>query len=442
MKHCTGICTLTLAGVILLTGCGKQQELSLTDVVQALERQTTVSCTVKYTLTMDAQLDGVNYEDILQVFTAEVQTDLQTGNSHVIGELATQLGEQEVQHYNIEAYGGADCTYYRYNDFYYTEYGTDAFLKLVELPSSMESNGSFQRQAATDLVYGAECSVFDGTGLTDNSAQAFYCFLARQPIDLSGCAVSATLRAYRNTGLPADLKLEYNDLADLNISVNDQNGNSYCLNTLSYEMTYHNYGVEVATAVPDDFRNAALAGLPQDTERVVPDTQEGTYCLYNDTKDYFVSVGTPEYMRLDEDGTSDEMLSFYYNYAEDDVELINYTIYNDFSLEQQAESSDLVLDGYRKTDTLENVRAGDVQSMMIGSYKVYYRVYQMDMIDETGTYKIKQIDSWMAVTGTDADTLAVEITEYNGSETPTFIDTETELEYAYGVVYGVFDAAE
>ena len=440
MKQFPRICALAVAGGVLLTGCGSRSARSLADVTQALESQQSVICTVKYTLTIDALLDGTDYENVMQTFTAEVETDLQSGDCHLIGELATQLDEQEVQHYDVEAYGEQDCAYYRYNDFYYTEDGANTFLQLVNLPSSMADNGSFQRQDATELVYGSECDVFSGTGLTDDTEQAFYSFLDRQPIDLSGCAVDATLRAYRDTGLPANLTLEYNDLADLNIQIDDQNGNSYRLNTLRYEITYHNYGTEVDTVLPDDFREAALAGLPEDGGQIEPDELEGTYRVYNDTKDYFISIGTPEYMRYD--SQSDSMLSFYYNYADNDTETIDYTLYNDYSIDKQEESAELTLEAYRKADMLSKVSADPVRTITIGAYKVYYRVYQMALTDETGTYKVKQIYSWMDADGSGADTLAVEITEYNGAEDPTFIDTETELEYAYGVVYGAFDVVE
>ena len=440
MKQFPRICALAVVGGVLLTGCGSRSSRSLADVTQALESQQSVICTVKYTLTMDAQLDGTDYENVMQTFTAEVQTDLQSGDCHLTGELATQLGEQKVQHYDVEAYGEQDCTYYRYNDFYYAEDGAHTILQLVELPSSMADNGSFQRQDATELVYGAECDVFSGTGLTDDTEQAFYNFLVRQPIDLSGCAVDATLRAYRDTGLPANLTLEYNDLADLNIQIDDQNGNSYRLNTLRYEITYHNYGTEVDTVLPDDFREAALAGLPEDGGQIEPDELEGTYRVYNDTKDYFISIGTPEYMRYD--SQSDSMLSFYYNYAENDTETIDYTLYNDYSIDKQEESAELTLEAYRKADILSKVSADPVRTITIGAYKVYYRVYQMTLTDETGIYKVKQIYSWMDADGNGTDSLAVEITEYNGAEDPTFIDTETELEYAYGVVYGAFDVVE
>lgn len=440
MKQFPSICALIVAGGVLLTACGSRSSRSLADVAQALNQQASVICTVKYTLTMDALLDGTEYENVLQAFNAEVQTDLQSGSCHVTGELSTQWGEQKIQHYNVEAYGEPEVTYYRYNDFYYSEDGANTFLQLVELPSSMADNGGFQRQDMTELVYGAECDVFNGTGLTDDSGQAFYSFLVRQPIDLSSCAVDATLRAYRESGLPADLTLEYNDLANLNIQIDDQNGNSYRLNTLRYEITYHNYGTEVETAVPERFRESALAGLPESGDRIESDELEGTYRLYNDTKDYFISIGTPEYMRLD--STSDDMLSFYYNYAENDTETIDYTIYDDFSGEKQEEQAKLILETYRKADMLSKVTADAVKSLTISSYKVYYQVYQMTLTDETGIYKVKKIYSWTDPDETGTDTLAVEITEYNGAEDPTFIDTETELEYAYGAVYGVFDAVE
>lgn len=438
--HKAPLFSLFTAFSILLTGCSSNStDQSIFTVAQALERQSSVFCTLEYTLTMDATIDETNYDEITQRFSAEVQTDLQNEKCHAAGTLSTTLNSQEAQRYDIEAYSDTTGTYYRYNDFYYCEADTNVLLNFALLPNSMAENGNFQQQESTELIYGSECNVYRGSGLTDNSTQAFYSFLSRQPLPLSGCAATAVLRSYCETELPATLSVQYNDLESLAVQIEDEQGNKYNLKSLEYEITYRNYGTAVDVAMPDDFRNAALEGLPDpeasSTIEENPDT--GTYRIYNDTNTYYVEVAAPQYM-LREEGNTDE-LSFYYNYSDNDTEIICYRIANNYSIEQQEEYASLLLDTYRDTDALSKITASDIKSTTIGTYKVHYRTYSMTMEDISGTFHITQIYSWTASDVDTADSLEVEITEYNGDENASLIDAETELEAAYTAIQGTWN---
>ena len=142
-------------------------------------------------------------------------------------------------------------------------------------------------------------------------------------------------------------------------------------------------------------------------------------------------------MLRDEDNTDE--LSFYYNYSDNDTEIICYRIADNYSIEQQEEYSNLLLDTYREADELSKISASDVKSITIGSYKVNYRTYSMTMEDVSGTFRILQIYSWTTSDADAADTLEVEITEYNGDENTSLIDVETELETAYTAILGVWN---
>ncbi len=423
---------------ILLSSCSSNHaDQSLFAVAQALERQSSVFCTVEYTLGLSATINGTSYDEITQKFSAEIQTDLLSKNCHATGTLSTILNSQEAQRYDMEAYSDTTGTYYRYNDFYYHDTDTNTLLNFALLPGSMAENGSFQRRESTELIYGSECDVYYGSGLTDDSIQTFYSFLSRQTLPLSGCAATATLRAYRETELPATLSIQYNDLESLSIQIKDEPGNQYTVKSLEYEITYHNYGTAVDVTMPDDFRSAALDGLPDSeaSTSIEEDTDTGTYRIYNDTNTYYVEVSAPQYMLRDESSTDE--LSFYYNYSDNDTEIICYRIANNYSIEHQEEYSNLLLDTYRDTDGLSKISASDIKSVSVGSYKVNYRTYSMTMEDTSGTFYIMQIYSWTTSDIDAADSLEVEITEYNGDENASLIDAETELEYAYAAILGM-----
>lgn len=442
MKNLYAVPLFSLFAVfsLLLTGCGSSHtDQSILASAQALERQSSVFCTVDYTLTMDATVDETNYDEITQQFSTEIQTDLQNEKCHATGTLSTILDSQAVQQYNMEAYSDTTGTYYRYNDFFYRENDTNALLSFALLPKSMAESGNFQQQESTEIVYGSECNVYYGSGLTDNSTQAFYSFLSRQTIPLSNCAATATLRAYCETALPATLSVQYNDLESLAVQIEDDQGNKYILKSLAYEITYHSYGTAVDVVMPDDFRSAALEGLPnaETSSEIEENPDTGTYRIYNDTNTYYIELVAPQYMLRDEDNTDE--LSFYYNYSDNDTEIICYRIADNYSIEQQEEYSNLLLDTYREADELSKISASDVKSITIGSYKVNYRTYSMTMEDVSGTFRILQIYSWTTSDADAADTLEVEITEYNGDENTSLIDVETELETAYTAILGVWN---
>jgi hypothetical protein len=441
MKHF--LKPLTMVGVaallLLPTSCGSQSSETLQNVAQSLNRQSSVCCTLTYTLTMDAQIDEVAYEDLTQTFTAEIQTDLQSGACYATGNVSTTLDDQELQHYDIEAYTDTNNSYYRYNDYYYNVSGTNTLLTYVEMPESMADNGSFQRQEATELVDGAECYIYSGTALTNDSSQTLYSFLSSQPISLSDCPITATLSVYQETNLPATLSVEYTDLESLNIQVEDENGNSYQLKTLQYDLTYQNYGTEVNTDAPEEFKSAAQSGLPDASEvadRVDSGSAEDTYRVYNDLKTYYFEIATPEYMRRDD--STDEALTFYYNYSDSDTETITYRITDDYTSDEEEQYTDLLLSAYRDADTLSSVSAGDVKTVTIGTYKVYYRTFNMAVADDTGTYKVMQVYSWTAADTDGKDSLEIEIAEYSTETSPTFVDVKTELETAYSTIQGIF----
>lgn len=432
--------SLFAAFSILLTGCSNNSaDQSIFAIAQALTRQSSVVCTVEYTLTLDATIDETNYDEITQKFSSEIQTDLLNKKCHAIGTLFTILDSRVAQQYDMEAYSDSTGTYYRYNDFYYHETDGNILLNFSLLPNSMAENGNFQKQEATELIYGSECTVYSGSGLTADNTQAFYSFLSRQTIPLSGCAATATLRAYCETELPATLSVQYNDLESLAIQIEDNQGNKYSLKALDYEITYHNYGTSVDIVIPDNFRSAALDGLPDPemSAAIEENSDTGIYRIYNDTNTYYVEVAAPQFMLRDEDNTAE--LSFYYNYSNNDTEIICYRIANNYSVEQQEEYSSLLLDTYRDTDELSKITASDIKSVTIGDYSVNYRTYSMTMEDVSGTFHIMQIYSWATSDADAADSIEVEITEYNGDENASLIDAETELEAAYSAIQGTWD---
>lgn len=393
MKLFCKLLCFALSGIFLfsLCGCGETSTEALSQVPLDFSAQSSVLCTIEYTAGFDAVIDGVEYPDLEHSCVAEAQVDLTTGDCWILGNMTARAGDTAGTSSEIEAYGDSDGSYYRYGSLYGATQEPNSFLSLVRLPLSLHLEKNYTLQSATEILYGTACTVYTGTEIPDDTPQGLLFGPSQEAgFSLDGCVVDVSLFVYDDTGLPAAVRLDYSNLEELDLSFSDQQDNSFTLTSLSYQVLYESYGTQVSTSVPEEFRQAAwdgtlgLANLFDGiTEKItqpdasvaaedaLPDQQpetEDSYTIYNSANTYSYQIDTPEYMALEDQG--DNFVRFYYYYSETDLERISYTLYEDFSQEDEEAYAQSLAEFYRQTEGISDVTSDGLHTMTIGSYQV------------------------------------------------------------------------
>ena len=446
--------------LLMLCACGSADNAAA-DIARAYADQSTVKCTLHYTVQFDAVIDGIEMEGLQQVFSADVQADLVTGNAYLLGEMSTVLYGEAVDSTELESYAVPSdpqaAAYYRYGTSYSAAPGENAYLSIVNAPLTLNLD-TYEKAEYTELLYGSECHINTGRELADDTQKTFVSSLTEGTVSLEGCTIDVILRTYAATSLPAQLQIDYSNLADMDIQFSDAAGNSYTLTGLSYEVLYNSYGTPVDTNIPDGFREAALKGeglsvLPDISNMVEGlvsiedvlaasvtdytgayyDDFSDSFFIYNENTDYFYVIDTPEYMEFDEH--EHDYVSFYYFYEENDFEIISYYLYSGISSPAEANYAEALPALYQDTEGISDVSDTGVQSITIGDYAVQYNViyYTLEMDGEV--YDTIDIYSWVEAPNGE-DCLEVNITEYNGYGDGLLIDPVEELQYAYASIAG------
>ncbi len=443
-----------------LSGCGQSPKLE--ELAQIFQQQSSVQCTIQYSVVFDAVIDGVEYNALEHTCVADAQADLSGDNCSVSGQMSSLVDGVSSGSLEVESYSDSQGSYYRYGQYYSSSQDQNVFLSLIQLPLSLNLNQGYQAQEATQILYGSTCQVYTATEIADDSPQRLVLGLSEGEFSLEGSAVDVVLYVYQDTGLPACVSLDYFNLSELDISFSDSAGNTYSLRELKFQVTYQGYGTQVDTAPPDDFKQAALSDSislpelmadltgsdPSDTgqssgQEAVQDPpddtpqNQGSYVLYNGAKTYYYEITTPEYMALEEQ--SDNSVSFYYYYGEQDFERISYTVYEGFTHEDEEAYAQSLPEFYRTSEGISDVSDDGIHSITLGDFQVWYSTVYLTMEQDGQAYELIDIYSWVEAPN-GQDCLEVCITEYNGSGDGVLIDPENELEYAYGAILGYYEA--
>lgn len=455
-RLCKAIGILLTAGLAAaLGGCGASGGLA--PMAQAFGEQRSVVCTIQYSVAFDAVIGGAEIDELRQDFVADAEVDLEGGGCHLLGTMETLVDGTLAGTTEVESYGGSDASYYRYGSVYYSDTDANSFLTIINAPLTLNlSDGSYTKENSAQILYGSACDVYKGTEIADDSDQRFVSGLVEGSVSLEGCVIDVTLRVYQDTSLPANLELNYSNLEEMDITFSDAAGNQYTITDLSYQVIYSGYGTEPSVEAPEEFKDAALNGglrsdadgltdlpalveeLPQPPEPAESDGGgDVTYLIRSSDGVSCCEIATPEYMSLDE--RHDDSVSFYYYYAEDDYEIIEYTVYSDFTNEDELAYAETLPDFYRENDQISNVSASGVQSITIGDYEVRYNVIYLTLEQDGISYDLIDVYSWVPLPN-GRDCLEVDITEFNGSGDGQFIDAAGELEYAYQAIVGGFQS--
>lgn len=444
--------------LLTLCGCGGADAPS---VVEAFAAQNTVNCTLYYTVGMEATIDDNEIGLLEQVYTADVQLDRNAGAAHLLGDMVTYVNGEALLTSSLESYSipsDPDArSFYRYDDRYCADASENAYLSIVDAPLIFDLEG-YTKAAQSEILYGSICRSYTGQEISGSESQLIMNGLNGQQLSTAGCLMDVVLRVYEETSLPAQLKISYSNLQDMDLCFSDAAGNSYQLVTLSYEVLYNSYGTSVSVDMPEGFRTAALNGQ---SGFKTPDLSEITgdissiedalggevtgyagqfygdfsdhHFIFNRNKNAFYAIATPEFSQFDEKTQS--RVSFSYSYGENDIELIDYVFLENTTDAMREANTTTMLAALENDDFFADVTHSELQSMTIGNYEVKYMVYYYTVELDGILYDTADIYSWaMAPNGTEC--IEVTIIEYNGTGDGWLIDPVEELQYAYSAIAG------
>ena len=419
--------------LVVLAGCGNKTPES-TEAAARFQAQHSVQCSLEYALTFHTQNAQGEEGTLDESFLADADVDLTQNSCHLTGTITHTDGsdDENTSPLSVEVYSSAQHSYYQYGNTYYSEPAENAYLSLLLAPLSLHLESGYTASDVTELIYGSECAVFTGTEIADDSPQRLIWDKKPQTLSLDGCLIDVTLLVNQATSLPAEVRLNYANLDELEIDFTGEDGTVYTLERLEYTVTYRSYGTEVDVSIPEEFRQAAEAGSletpAESTAEQTEPTPDGIYELCAADDEVFWRVSTPEQMRLKAYTQSSVTFDYYYNEA--DLEEITYHIESDASSNAMTDYAQTLAKQYKAMDGVSKVSDGGVRSTTLNDALVKYIVLSLHYAQDGTDYQVSHIVSW-----TEADDgqtcIVVEITEYNGTDDNKMIDPMTELEYAY-----------
>ena len=374
-----------------LTGCGKTSTQDLSAVPDAFAAQRSVCCTVEYTVGLDAVIDGVTYDDLEQSCTVDLQADLVGGGCQVSGQMTSLL--EEGTSIEVEAYGDSSGSYYRYNDTYLYDEMENAFLTLLRAPAILNLSQDYTAQEATEILYGTPLHRLLPARKLPMTALSGGLDSPR-PVLLSGGAASSTCcsASMRIPGCPPASGWITPIWRRWGIGFSDENGGQYTPHLLRYEVLYQGYGTEVSVSVPEEFRQAALKAEPRPKraprktgtkprrEQPGPLPTKGRTLkrarrraiISSTVRITATAVRSPRHSLWPLDQQEDNAVSFYYFFAENDMELVSYTLYEDYTGDDEAAYAESLPDLYREMEGIGEVHSDGIQSLTVGAHEVSY----------------------------------------------------------------------
>lgn len=413
-----------------LVSCGDHTPDSA-NAAARFQEQRSVQCALEYTLTLRSQTPQGEEGSLTEALQADADIDLTQNSCHLTGTLTHS--DDAASQLPVEAYSTAQNAYYRYGDTYYSEAEANTYLSLLLAPLALHLESGYTASDVTELIYGSECTVFTGTEIADDAPQRLIWDGTPQALSLDGCLIDVTLLVSQSTSLPAEVRLSYANLDDLEISFTTDDETVYTLEQLDYTITYRSYGAEVDTAVPEEFQRRAEAGTlgtQAGTEYTEP-TADGTYELHTANDKSLWRICTPDFMEL-ETYTQNEV-NFQYYYDSADLEELTYRIEENTASEDMTAFAQTLAKQYKAMDGVSKVKDGGVQSATVNDLLVKYIVLSLRYAQDGTDYQVVRIVSWTEAPDSQ-DCLVVEITEYNGNENGEMIEPADELEAAYACV--------
>lgn len=418
---------------------------------EAFARQESYSCTLTYTITFDAVIDGEGYSGLTQQFTADGLVSLTDEDCCFSGTLDTFANEELLETMMVECYGPHRGSYYQYDNVCYFEAQPNTFRSVTDAPESLDLS-DYTQSDHTETIYGTACRLWTGTEIADDTAQRFVSGLAQGEVSLEGCLARVTLWAGEQSCLPARMEIDYSNIGELDVTFFDDAGNRFTITSLVYSVDYTGYGAPVHFEIPEEMLAAPEADdtlngntdepeIPSElvSRGVISYTGDpnadlsSAYAILNDDSSACYIIDTPEYMELDD--YQRDYLCFYFAYEELDIEYISYTFYSHFTDEEEADYA-LELPGYlAESEGISDVSDTGLQSITIDGREIRYNVLYYVMQEDGISYDCMEVYSWVEAPN-GRDCLEVDIVEYNATGDGLFVEIEEELIYAYEALLG------
>ncbi len=391
-------------------------------------------------LTSHMVFSSVSVDEVKSELSCDIsgtaQAQLDSGGFSFEGTLdkqqdALHLGTTEMESYYDPQY---EQSYSRFGS-HYSVTGADTGLgSLVRLPLSLHLDDKYQLLEESELVQGTVCDVYVGTELAAGPELPIYVHGTRTSFSLADIPVEVRLATDKETSLPVQMVLTYQPDGEENGSFTLPDGTKYTLSELSFEVLYRHYGQPVDISVPDGFRQLALDGesaaesdSPQESVLPPPEVKD-SYSISTPNHTCGYQIYTPEYMAPET--ASDSGVSFYYFYSEEDFELIEYNLWEDFSPDDAAAYTKELPQLLREEGSYGDLSSSKVNSLLIDDKQIQYRVLRFQTAENDLLYDGMLIYSW-CVAPNQKDVLEVVLWEYNATGDKSFIQPEEELCFAY-----------
>lgn len=441
--------SLVLSLILLTTLCGCQS--SKHTPANAFFEQNSYECTLTYTIVFDAMIDGEGYAGFKQQFTASGAASLEESLCGYQGTLETFANGALLGSIAVESYGDDAGSYHRYGAVSYIDAGFNSFRSITDLPAGIDFS-EYECSDINESLYGSVCKVWYGTEIADNTDQRFVSGLTQGDVSLEGCLANVTLWTDEDTDLPVQLEIDYSNIAELDVTFYDDDGNRFTITELNYLVSYTAYNTPVNIEIPDELRSSAnaddalsaqsdAAEVPEEllAHGVISYTGDpsadlsSAYAILNDDSSACYIIDTPEYMLTDE--YERDYVCFYYVYDDADIEYISYAFYSYFTGDEEAEYALELPEYIAESDGYSDVTATGLQNVTIdGRTVTYIVIYYTTELDGVA-YDTMEVYSWIEAPN-GRDCLEVDIVEYNGTGDEIFVDVEEELIYAYEAILG------
>lgn len=423
-----GMCLL-ISLSFLLFGC--QRSSPEQRLISQFSAQETVSCTIQSRLVFSSISADADESQHTFDMSATADTQLNSQFFHMEGTLNQTQGSLDLGPTEVESFYDPEYkeSYSRFGT-HYSLTGADTGLgTLVRMPLSLHLDQNYALQEESELVYGSVCDVYVGSELSAGPDIPVYIQGNHASFSLADIPMQVRLATDPNTFLPVKLTLTYLPDGSDKGSFALPNGTKYTLQELSFEVIYQHYGQPIDTSVPDAFRQLARSpAQPAPAEPDTPPEPKDAYLIETPNQSCRYQISAPEYMAPET--VTDSSASFYYFYSEEDFEIIEYNLWEDFSPQDAAAYTDALPQLLRETGTYGDLSSSKVNTMLLDDRQIQYRVIRFQTAENDLLYDGMLVYSWCSAPN-GSDVLEVVLWEYNATGDRSFIRPEEELCFAY-----------